>query len=140
MAFPTSISGNDVNIFVRTATGPDVYKGLVCGTDASLTTSKDPIESTTKCGRSIKPGIFKWEMNFSGEVDTSPDTTEHSLADIWASYQAGTIGTWALQKADLSWGFLGTGYITKCDVSAPVDGIVTFTVTITGEGELDILT
>lgn len=137
MAAPTSYNGNDVSIFLRTAVGPDVYKVLVCANDASLSTSKDAIESVTKCGRTSRPGIFKWEMTFSGEVDSAPDSaTEVSLNELWADYVAGTVKHWGFQNADGTFGWHGNGYMTKCDISAPVDAIVTYSITVTGTGDL----
>lgn len=136
MADPTTLNGNDVSIYIRTSTGPDVYKLLVCATEASLTTSKDVIETITKCSRIVKSGTFKWDMSFSGVIDTAPDTGEYSLDDLWTAYAAGTAVHAGFQNATPNWGFHGDGYVTKIDVSAPVDGLVTYTVTIAGNGGL----
>lgn len=134
-----SLSGNDISIYIRTATGPDVYKLLVCAKDSSVSESRDVIESKNKCGTTRKAGTKSWEMSFEGDYETTPTSDERSYDDMKTIYDAGTLTHFAFQdSAGTSLKLHGDGYITKLDISAPLDGIVSFSMTISGDGDLTL--
>jgi predicted secreted protein len=136
-----SLTGNEVNIYLRTGTSPNyVWKSLVCATDASLSNSAEIIESKTKCGTSRKAGTKSWEMSFTGDVETSPSGTEVSFDALWTIFAGQTLSHFAFQDAAAAnIGFEGDAYITKFDFSAGVDDNVTFSLTLSGEGDLVIM-
>jgi predicted secreted protein len=135
----SAINSNDVTIYYRTgSSGSYVWKALVCGTDAGLSLTAAVIESKTKCGTTRKSGTKSWEMSFSGEVETAPNaSTQISQADLFSIYDSGTRGHFAFQDVGAATiGYEGDAVITKLDFTAPTDGVIGFSATLSGDGDL----
>ncbi len=132
-----TISSNDVTIFKRTgATAPYVWKPLVCGTDATLSMTREKIESKTKCGTTTKAGTRGWTMTFSGEVKVDPSTTEISEEAVFADFNQDADVHYAFRNVSGSFGYEGDGVVNKLDYGAPTDGVLTFSIDIGGSGNI----
>lgn len=131
-----TLSGNDVTLYKRTGTGPDVYKVVVCALAATLTNGREVIESKTKCGTTRKQGTKSWSIDLEFEIETAPGTDQVSFAEMWADFDSDGEHHYKFGNADDSFAFEGDGVVTKLDISSPVDDTVKGSLTISGSGDL----
>jgi predicted secreted protein len=131
-----TLSGNDVTLYKRTATGPDVWKPVVCSLAATLNNSREVITSKTKCGTTSKQGTRSWSIDLEFEAKTDPGTDAISHDVMYDDFDTDGTHHYAFKNDDNSFGFEGDGVVTKFDIGAPVDDTVKVTITISGNGDL----
>ncbi|HEX8333845.1 MAG TPA: phage tail tube protein [Segetibacter sp.] len=134
-----SLNANDVSIYKRTATGPDVYKLIVCADSASLNIDREVITTKTKCGTTTKKGTESWSMDFSGEIKTDPTTTELSEAAILTDLKSSSSAHYAIKDAADTWGYEGNAHVTNLKIDAGVDDTVKFSFTLSGDGDVSVM-
>jgi predicted secreted protein len=131
-----TLSGNDVTLYKRTATAPDVWKPVVCSLAATLNNSREVITSKTKCGTTSKQGTRSWSIDLEFEAKTDPGTDAISHDVMYDDFDTDGTHHYAFKNDDNSFGFEGDGVVTKFDIGAPVDDTVKVTITISGNGDL----
>ena len=121
--------------------GSPSNKKIADVTNFDLTVNGEPIDVTTKDSggwKEILMGLRSWSMSVEGVVDMQVTTaSEQGVVELIAAEIARTqidlIGT-NLVTGDKS--YAGAGFITNVNVSAPMEGTVTFTCDFEGTGAL----
>lgn len=121
--------------YADTPSGP--FKYVVCEIDSSAALSRNEIAETTKCGTLKKPG--QQNNTFSGNMTivTDQDGTEASHTELIGLYAAGTRKYWTFGDPDENIFIGGYAYLTQYNPSAPAEGFVKASFTVSIDGDID---
>jgi predicted secreted protein len=111
---------------VRSITGPSISGNVV---DITTHSAVDPWR--TKIVTLLDAGDVSFEISF---IPTE-STHDHS-SGLLNDFESRTLGDWELEFPDsphTTWGF--QAYVSKFNVSAPVDGVLTAAITLTITGK-----
>lgn len=138
----TTVQSNLVPIYLSADSG-STYKSVVCKKSASFKGSTSTTEEETDCGILLGIGANKWSFDVEAIVNTTPASTEMSYEDILGYWQAQTAllvkyqyPTSGSPGADFY--HQGTVYITDISQANSVGNLLSFTITLSGTGTLDV--
>jgi len=111
------------------------YKNVVCKRLWGLTLTPTITEEETDCGIAVGVGAVKFQFNFEFVMTTTPAGTEISANTVFGYANNATLVYVLLQQGS-NYIRRGSGYISNYQESAPLNGVITATGTITGQGTL----
>lgn len=136
MSVPTFLQ----SVSVPFAIGTDgiSYKNAVCKKTWGLSITPTLVEEETDCGVATSTGAKKFQFSLELVLNTTPNgATELSANELanWANS-----GTLVYVMLTDSAGYLrsGSGYISNYTEAAPQGGVVGATMTVSGNGTLDV--
>lgn len=114
------------------------YNNLVCKKTWGLTWTPSITEEETDCGIAVGVGAVKFSFNFEIVLNT----TLAGATEVSANQMAGYANNGTLVYVSLVSGTdyirKGSGYISNYQESAPLNGVITATGTITGNGTISL--
>lgn len=138
----TTVQSNLVPISLSSDSG-STYKTVVCKKSVNFKGSTSTTKEETDCGVLVGIGANEWSFDVEAIVNTTPASTEFSYEDI--------LGFWSAQTALLvkyqyptsgtpggDFYHQGTVYITDLSQANSVGNLLTFSMTLSGTGTLDI--
>ena len=138
----TTVLGQNVPLTVSTDAGV-TYRTVVCNKAWGFTGDTSITEDESDCGPHTAVGQAKWSFSVEGLLNTTPDSTEISgeeLLSLWANKtsflvkcQYPTSGT---PGGDMF--IQGSVYLTNYQVNKTTNGFISFTGTLTGDGNVDV--
>lgn len=122
------------------AVGTDgiAYKNLVCKRLWGLTINPTITEEESDCGVAVGVGIAHFSFNFEIIMSTTPNGATEVSANTTAAWANN--GTLVYVKLISGSDYIrkGSGYISNYQESAPLNGVITATGTITGNGTISL--
>jgi hypothetical protein len=136
MSNPTVVQSRNVPFAV--STDGNTYKNVVCKKTWGLTLAPQFTEEDSDCGTLTAVGSVRFSFDFEIVLNTTPNGATEISANEMAGYANN--GTLIYVKLVSTGVYFrqGSGYITNYTESAPINGFVTATGTVTGSGTLDI--
>lgn len=139
------VSGTLLKLEISTDTGT-TWKELVCEISNTLNfTRETQVAPFTKCdtataAQEVTPTSSSWSFDFDALLQTSPSVTQVTYTDFITLAVNGTSFLVRAQYDNTGSEVYesGTAYITNFTRTAPADGFVGFSGTMTGSGALDI--
>jgi len=138
----TTVLGQNVPLTVSTDAGT-TYRTVVCNKAWGFTGDTSITEDESDCGPHTAVGQAKWSFSVEGLLNTTPESTEISgeeLLSLWANKtsflikcQYPTSGT---PGGDMY--IQGSVYLTNYQVNKTTNGFISFTGTLTGDGNVDV--
>ena len=113
---------------------------IVGQTDATMNTTADMLDSTTKDNaakaKSFAPGETGWTFSISGLYDPAA-TTEGSVSNAITYLKAGTawVASWGEDVTDENYWY-GTIYLSSVNVTGPKNDLASYTLEAQGTGIL----
>ena len=139
----TTLLGQNVPITISTDAGSN-YRNIVCNKAWGFTGDTSITEDESDCGPHTAVGQAKWSFSFEGLLNTTPESTEVSgeeLLSLWANKTSFLI----MAQYPASGGSAGTDlyiqgscYLTNYQVNKTTNGFISFTGTLTGDGNIDV--
>ncbi len=127
------IEGKNLMFFIDPANGTD-YDLVICLTSQSFTRAANVIDATSKCGTRKLNGTKDRTIELEGQVMYSPDADRFSEGELNDLFEADTPVGWKWAQAEPEAGddiYSGIdGLISNLVISAPLDGVTTFTATL----------
>ena len=116
----------------------DTFKYVVCEIDSSAALSRNEITEVTKCGTFKKGG--QQSNSFSGNMTivTDQDLAEASHTELISLYANNTKKYWTYSDPDENIFIGGYAYLTQYNPSAPAEGFVKASFTVSIDGDIDI--
>jgi len=127
------IAGKNLLFFIDPANGTN-YSLVVCLTSQSYTRTANVIDATTKCGTKKLNGTKDRTIEIEGQVIYAPDAGRISEGDLDDIFEDDTPIGWKFGQAvpeegDVIYSGLD-GVISNLAITAPLEGITTFTATV----------
>ena len=133
MSVPTPIQAKTVPMAIS-QDGGLTWKNVVCKTASNFNGTTSVNAEETDCGTFKGLGSPDWTMDFTGVVNTTPNSpTEMSAGDLGALWQDSTLIMVRLTTPYLA----GEGYITDYAVIFQTGNMVGFSFTVNGQGAVD---
>lgn len=132
-----NIEGKNMVFLIDPANGSD-YDLVVCLTANSYERTANVIDANSKCGTSKLNGVKERTIQIEGNVMFDVATGRVSEADLNNLFENDTPFGWKFgpetpEAGDIS--YIGTGaIISSLSLSAPLDGVTTFSATIQVNG------
>jgi hypothetical protein len=138
MADPTHVTGSELLWSYSTDSG-STYKTVVCQISANLDASRNVNTAETACGTFKAFGPSNYKLNFTGTVDTAPDTGEGSWTELLTLFEANTAFMSKFATAGNEPYITGTGKLASLQLQngGPSD-IVQFSAAFEFSGTVDI--
>lgn len=141
MSVPTTIQSKSIPLLVS-LDGGVTYKTVVCKTASNLNGTTATTSEDTDCGSFKAQGSADWNVDFTGVVNTSPNTaTEISTAQLLAAWVNGVLVYIKFQTGNGLGNQIyaqGQGYISDFSMGLSIGALASFSMTIQGDGLLDI--
>lgn len=138
MADPTVVTGSELIWSYSTDAG-STYKVVVCKKSANLDGSRNVNTEETDCGVYKTFGPSNWKLNYTGVVDTAPDTGEGSWTELLTLFEANTAFMSKFATSGNEPFITGTGKLASLQVSAESSNdTVKFTAAFEFSGAVDI--
>lgn len=139
MADPKTVTGSELIWKYSTNIPSPSYKTVVCKQSASLDASRNVSTEETDCGVYKSFGPSNYKLNFSGVVDTEPDSGEGSWTELLAIFEANTEILSTFATAGNEPFVSGVARISSLSLtaSAPSDTLK-FTATVEYYGTIDL--
>jgi hypothetical protein len=139
------VPGTGLKVEISTDTGT-TWKELICELSNTLNFTRNTQTAPfTKCDTAtaaleVTPTSSSWTVDFEALLSTSPLTTQVSYSDFLLVATNGTEFLMRTQYDNTGSDVYESGsvYITSFSRTAPADGFVGFSGTMTGSGALDI--
>lgn len=132
-------NGKDYLLFVKRS-GETDWKTIACLSSNGVSRGADAITASTKCSGGFQeslPGELNWSISGEGNaVDDQLQASEVSLnelKEIWASQE---VAEWKMAKVGSTDVDYGQGWISQLDTTAGNNEAYTFSLTVTGTGEI----
>lgn len=118
------------------------YKQLVCLKQWTAPTETQTTETVTFCGIALGKGIVKFNPTFDAVCEANPSGTQVTYADLLAWQMAGLTIWFKLQfpspgSSSTNIFLSGQCSVTSLTLTGPVNDVIQFSGTLTGEGTLD---
>jgi len=130
----------DIGVYIDiSATATPEWKLAVCTSSKSLSVSVGSVSINNDCSGDAEeqlPSTYTWQMSFEGDVNTNPGASEVSAEDIFGYTTSRSVRKFKFENLDSSYVRYGTGYISQFDETATAPEYQTFSVTVTGSGEI----
>ena len=132
-----SIEGKNMVFLIDPLNGVD-YDLVVCLTSNSYERTASVIDANSKCGTEKLNGVKERTITIEGNVRFDPTTGRISEAGLNNLFENDTLIGWKFgpetpEAGDVS--YVGTGaIISSLSMSAPLDGVTTFSATILVNG------
>lgn len=138
MADPTTVTGSELIWSYSTDSG-STYKAVVCKKSANLDASRNVTTEETDCGVFKTFGPSNYKLNYTGVVDTAPDTGEGSWTELLTLFEANTAFMSKFATAGNEPFITGTGKLASLNLSAESPGgTVAFSASFEYSGTVDI--
>ncbi len=135
------LQGKDINIYVRESGTTGSFLKLVCETSSGIDIATNTTTTVTKCASYTSTSEPTVTLNVDGVVETSPTGSEISFEQLLSYIVNGTLVD-VKYESPVSSGtdfyVAGTAYLTALSLTAPAEGLASFTGTITITGTVDI--
>lgn len=139
MADPTTVTGSELIWKYSTNIETPSYKTVVCKKSATLDASRNVSTEEVDCGTFKAFGPSNYKLNFTGIIDSVPDTGEGSWTELLTIFEANTaiLSTFATVGNEPY--ISGVARISSLSLSAsgPSD-LVQFTATVEYYGAIDL--
>lgn len=136
----TALQSSNVPFYV--STDGVTYKMIVCKRGVTFTGNTPVTTEDTDCGPIVGIASNQWTFDIDAVVNTTPDIgTAESYEQILAWWSAQTLlyVRWAHpDSAGTNFYHQGTAYITNLTSAVTQGASMTFTITFTGQGSLDV--
>lgn len=110
-------------------------------TSHTLNVSADMIDATTKSSagwKDILPGLREWSIDAEGLVAwDATEGVEEAFADITGRTQV-VVKFSTEVTGDAR--FTGSAYVSQCNISAPLEDVVSYSISFAGDGALTLET
>lgn len=138
----TTVQGSAVPFTISTDSG-STYKTLVCNKAWGFTGDTSIQEDESDCGRHVGLGAKKWSFSIEGLANTTPGGSETSMEDLlslWANATSFLIKVQYPTSGTPGSDFYiqGAAYLTNFQINKQTNSLISFTGTITGDGNVDI--
>lgn len=136
------LNGNDVNFYAREDGTTGSFLKLVCETQTDLQYTRSQTETATKCGIKRSKGPLGWTIPIAGIVKTDASASEVSYEQLQAWMVNGTDIEVKIESptgTGTDFYHSGTGFLQDLNLSLPSDGFASFTGTVAGTEEPDII-
>lgn len=87
----------DFSISTVLTEGSEVWKRLICGTDANLDGTAETTSKSTKCGTRKSRGPANWVLSGGFEADSAPTSDQYSADELINLFQDGTPVRWKME-------------------------------------------
>lgn len=136
MSVPTTLQSS----LVPFAMGTDgiSYKNVVCKKLWGLSLNPTLIEDESDCGPHTAAGTKKFSFNAEILLNLTPNTATEISANEVATWANNGTTVYVLLQYLTSYYRQGSGVISAYQESAPLNGFVTATFTVSGSGLLDL--
>jgi len=128
---------NATDIILSVTTGGGTLQAIAFSTSASLSMSMDLRDSTNKSSAGWSQslgGLKSWEMSSDAFVDIdSPSGAD--IEELFVSWNTGTEIAVSFGKSGML--YTGNALITSISVDAGVEENATYSISLTGSGELE---
>lgn len=136
MSVPTTLQSSSVPF----AMGTDgiSYKNVVCKKLWGLNLNPTLIEDESDCGPHTATGTKKFSFNVEFLLNTTPNGASEISANEVATWANNGTTVYVLLQYLTQYYRQGSGVISAYSESAPLNGFITATATISGNGLLDL--
>ena len=135
------IQGKDLNVYIRESGTTGSYLKLVCETTSGMEISTNVSTTVTKCASYSSVGEPTVTLSVDGVVETAPTGSEIGFETLLSYIVNNTLVDVKYEDpagAGTNFYMAGTAYLSALSISAPAEGLATFTGTITITGTVDI--
>jgi len=138
----TTVLGQNVPITISTDDGT-TYLTVVCNKAWGFTGDTSTTEDESDCGVHTAVGQGKWSFSIEGLLNTTPSGTEASaeiLLGLWANKTSFLVQVQYPTSGTPGGDFYlsGSCYLTNFQMNKTTNGFITFSGTLTGDGDIDI--
>ena len=122
---------------VLSVTVDDGLKPIAHCTSASLSMNMDLRDSTTKSSLGFSEslgGLRSWELSGDAFVDIVEDTSESDILELFTEWKERAAVLVSFGAAGIS--YTGSAFITSISIDAGVEENATYSISLTGTGEL----
>jgi len=135
------LNGKDLNLYVRENGSTGAYKKMVCETNSGVEISTSTTETVTKCATYSSTSTPSFTFPIDAVLETAPSATEVSFEECLSYIFNSTLLDVKFENpvgSGTNFFIQGTARISALSISAPAEGLVSFTGTLTGTGTFDI--
>lgn len=131
----------DVAVFVNMSdTETPDWKLVTCTTSKTVDLAIASIEKNNDCSGDFVgqlPSTVSWSFAIEGDANINPtDPEEISYAELFTIAKSRELRFWKLEKADDSYVRYGRGFLSSYSESIATPEYMTFSATLTGDGEI----
>lgn len=131
----------DVAVFVDLSnTNTPDWKLVTCTTSKTVDLSIGTIEKNNDCTGDYVgnlPSTISWSLGIEGDANLNPESPEEiSYAELFTIAKNREIRNWKFENGDSSYIRFGRGFLSSYSESIATPEYMTFSATLTGDGEL----
>ncbi len=130
----------DVGVYANMGTEetPD-WKFVTCTTSKTLDLAIETIERNNDCTGDFVanlPSTVSWSMAIEGDANMNPEASEISAAELFQIASDREVRFWKFESGDSSYIRYGKAFISSYSEPNTTPEYLTFSATLTGDGEI----